>query len=130
MEKIQSGNVFIYKDAASRELQEKVTPTNEVSVLGTIGEFNQEVFASLLQIAPALYGEVFGLTRSGLKVVTEKFDIGGNGGFAEAIVRDDDLFMKIANQLIEKGIIRQEMEQEAVYFPTKDYLKRCGLVEA
>jgi hypothetical protein len=130
MEKIQSGNLFISKDEISCALQQRVTITNSIKS-DTTGEFKEESLASLLQIAPALYGEIFGLTKSGLLAVADKFDCGGVSLFAKAILADDQLFESIMHQLIEKQLVRQVCcpNGESVYFPTELYLLRCGLID-
>jgi hypothetical protein len=130
MEKIRSGDLFVYKDEISYALQQRVTATNSIKSY-TTGEFKEESLASLLQIAPALYGEIFGLTKSGLLAVADKFDCGSVHFFAKAILADDQLFETTVYRLIEKQLVRRVCcpNGDSVYFPTELYLLRCGLID-
>jgi hypothetical protein len=129
MDKIQSGNLYVYQDEISKKLQLEIN-ADGMAIEGTTGDFKEETLASLLQIAPAMHGEIFGLTREGLIAATEKFDIGcGARAFAQSIVHDEVLFTKIMERLIEKGMVRVCTDSsESVYFPTRLYLENCHLV--
>ncbi len=129
MNKIKSGELFIYQDEISNELQQRIIPTKQVATLGTVGEYNQEALIALLQVAPALYGKVFGLTRSGLQIVANKFEMGGTTVFAKAIMTDNNLFQDLISALVQRGLVRQEeWGKEIIYFPTETYLKSCSLI--
>jgi hypothetical protein len=130
MDKIQSGNLYVYQDEISKKLQLEIDNACGIVIEGTTGDFKEEALASLLQIAPVMHGEVFGLTREGLIAATEKFDIGrGARAFAQSIVHDEVLFIQIMERLIEKGMVRVYTDSsESVYFPTRLYLENCHLV--
>lgn len=132
MNKIQSGSSFIFTDEASKLLESQlIKPPEEVTVLGTVGEYKAETLASLFQIAPALYGRIYGLTQESLKFVANKFDTGGTSAFAKGILDDQELFEELIEALVEQELIRQEQfESEKVYFPTGNYLKHCQLLRS
>lgn len=131
MNKTQSGNLFIFTDENSDYLESQLTnPPGRIAVYGTVGEFNSAALASLLQIAPAFYSRIFGLTYEGLLVVANKFDTGATSAFAQAILGDKELFGELMSNLVKQGIVRQEKSDEgtAVYFPTELYLQQCNLL--
>jgi hypothetical protein len=129
VEKIQVGSLYVYKDESSRELCLKCSCPGSIKTLGTTGECKEEALASLLQIAPALYGEIFGLAKSGLLAVVEKYDCGATTIFARAIIEDDQVFGEVMGELIRKGFVREEeSDGDSVYFPTESYLGGCGVL--
>lgn len=131
MNRTQSGHLFIFTDENSDYLESQlINPPGRVAVYGTVGEFKEETLASLLQIAPALYSRIFGLTYEGLRVVANKFDTGGTSAEAQAILADKELFGELMSSLVEQGLVRQEKSDEGtvVYFPTELYLQQCNLL--
>ena len=128
MKKTQLTKFAFYQDSESQNLGSYMTRYSiELSVQETTGTFATECLMAYLQIFPRKYGKVVGLSESDWRSVFEVYHIGSRyQSFAEGAIGDHAF-----QSLIAQGFLRESIgdDGEKVYFPTKSYLRKCGLIK-
>lgn len=131
MQKIATGTSFVYSDQECERMESLLTSRKEVKILGTTGDYKTECLMVFLQVAPAMYMKVLGISAEGWQVILDKYEIGrgSENEIARSILKDKVLFNELIGNLIKQDLVRCELFDELhVYFPTETYLRCCDLL--